>query len=48
MAMAANNPIIATTIIISTNVNPRFPCFMVCIFCLSVLTAVNDAKGGYL
>ena len=25
MAIAANNPMIATTIIISTNVNPRFP-----------------------
>jgi hypothetical protein len=48
MAIAANNPIIATTIMISTNVNPRLPCFMVCISLPFFPAAVNDAKGGLL
>jgi hypothetical protein len=39
---------IATTIIISTNVNPRRPFLMVCIrHCVS-FAAVNDAEGLYI
>src|SRR5437868_6052578 len=49
MAMAASNPMIATTIMISTSVKPDLRFVLICI----VLTfffyaAVNVASGGYL
>ena len=38
---------IATTIMISTNVNPRRPCLMVCILYGNPFAAVNRAEGVY-
>src|SRR6266516_6628939 len=50
IAIAANNPMMATTIIISTRVKPAVLFVLICITLLSVflLRGVNDAKGGLL
>src|SRR5438552_1827865 len=53
IAIAANNPMMATTIMISTSVKPAFLFVLICIFtdlsvCLFVRTrGVNIAKGGF-
>src|SRR6267378_8682243 len=36
IAIAANSPMMATTIMISTSVKPAFLFFLICIYCLSV------------
>ena len=48
-AMAANSPMMATTIIISTKVNPELPCFVTFILHgTSFRSGVNEAQGGYV
>src|SRR5580658_1829050 len=51
MAMAASNPMMATTIMISTSVNPALLLFFFCIiiyFFLFLFSGVNTAKGGLI
>lgn len=47
--MAANSPMMATTIMISTKVNPELPCFVTFILhTTSFRSGVNEAEGGYV
>src|SRR5205809_5117836 len=50
IAIAANNPMMATTIMISTSVKPAFLFVLICMTNLSVVSArgVNQAKGWLL
>src|SRR5437016_7729521 len=52
IAIAANNPMMATTIMISTSVKPAVLFVLICMTNLSVVffqtRGVNDAKGGLL
>src|SRR5947199_3463498 len=51
IAMAASNPMIATTIMISTSVKPAVLCVLICIANLSVYLferGVNNANGGLI
>ena len=50
MAMAANRPIMATTIIISTRVKPalREVLFVFMFLLFVLLGGVNDATGGFI
>ena len=47
-AIAANSPMMAATIIISTKVDPELPCFVsFMLHGTSFRTSVNEAEGGY-
>src|SRR2546425_3827021 len=50
IAIAANNPMMATTIMISTSVKPAVLFVLICMSYLSILPVrgVNEAKGGLL
>src|SRR5438477_1703843 len=50
IAIAANKPMMATTIMISTSVKPAVLFVLICITLFSVFLfrGVNDAKGGLL